>query len=1063
MIENTRNRQNDEQVSSEPLFSALRERAKELNCVYEIESILAREDKTQDEALQAVAELLPTGLQYDDIAAASIDVGATSYHGSRFQPTHWMMEAPILMQGEPAGRIRVCYLEARPVEALGPFMLEEERLLRSVADRLGHYLLYKRVRRLWQRMDAAGRDPDHAAEKGWQVVMRMLKGTDPQLARRIGRKMLNLLCAMGVAEAQEVLHRMENVEADGRENVPALRLDLEEMTLPGRPFKLAATYLTDSEILSRIQKWMQEDRAGFLFKVLSNPRSTLADIANAMHRVYHVLADGIQLSESWFKSLRVTLTHRLLTEQLEFNQVARDVVRVRDFRDVLQHVVMSTESHGKLGGKAAGLLLSYWILSRAEDELLAGIKMPRTWYVASDAVLEFFNYNELEDVWEQKFKDLATIRREYPNIIQLFKNSTYPPDLSKGLSIALDDLGPVPLVVRSSSLLEDRLGTAFSGKYKSLFLANQGSKEERLAALQDAIAEIYASLLGPDPIEYRRERGLLEFDEQMGILIQEVIGRRVGKYWVPAFAGVAFSRNEFRWSPRIRRDDGLVRMVPGLGTRAVDRVGEDFPTLLVPGQPNLRVNVDREEIIRYSANMIDALNLETNSFDTLTIQSLLRDAEGDFPMLDKVFSVQSRDLLRKPVPLLFDPEKDEVVTTFQGLVDETPFLQQVRSILTVLETAMNTPVDVEFAHDGKDFYILQCRPQSQAQDVAPAPIPQDIPPADLIFDSHRHVSNGYVPDLTHVVYVDPAAYAALPDEASLRAVGRAVSVLNGVLPKRQFVLMGPGRWGSRGDLKLGVNITYADICNTSLLVEMAWGKGKTMPDLSFGTHFFQDLVESHIRYLPLYPGESGTVFCEDFFRTSPNLLAELAPEYAYLSECIRVIDVPTCTGGRILRVLLNADLERAVAILAEPDQVAHERQTPRRGLVGAAQERHWFWRLRMAEKIAAEMDAEALGVVAVYVFGSAKNASAGPGSDIDLLIHVRQNIRQRAELLAWLDGWSRCLAEMNYLETGIRSEGLLDVHLITDEDIEQRTSWAAKIDAVTDAARPLPVGTSRRV
>jgi pyruvate, water dikinase len=292
-----------------------------------------------------------------------------------------MMEAPILVQGEQAGRVRVCYLEARPLEALGPFLLEEERLLRSIADRLGHYLLYKRVRQLWQRMDTAGRDLEDA-EKGWQVVMRMLKGTDPQLARRIGRKMLNLLCAMGVAEAQEVLHRMESADREGRDNAPALRLDLEEMTLPGRPFKLAAIHLTDTEILSRIQKWMQEDRAGFLFKVLNNPRSTLGDIANAMHRVYHVLADGIQLSESWFKSLRVTLTHRLLTEQLEFNQVAREVVRVRDFRDVLQHVVMSTESHGKLGGKAAGLLLSYWILSRSDDPAAGGrsrCRAPGTW------------------------------------------------------------------------------------------------------------------------------------------------------------------------------------------------------------------------------------------------------------------------------------------------------------------------------------------------------------------------------------------------------------------------------------------------------------------------------------------------------------------------------------------------------------------------------------------------------------------------------------------------------------------------------------------------------------
>jgi predicted nucleotidyltransferase len=375
---------------------------------------------------------------------------------------------------------------------------------------------------------------------------------------------------------------------------------------------------------------------------------------------------------------------------------------------------------------------------------------------------------------------------------------------------------------------------------------------------------------------------------------------------------------------------------------------------------------------------------------------------------------------------------------------------------------MHTPVDVEFAHDGRHFYLLQCRPQSQALDVAPAPIPQDIAAESLVFDSSRHVSNGHVPDLTHVVYVDPAAYAALPDEASLREIGRVVGRLNEILPKRQFALMGPGRWGSRGDLKLGVNVTYADICNTALLVEVAYGKGKSMPDLSFGTHFFQDLVESRIRYLPLYPEDGQTVFRADLFAESDNLLAELVPEFAHRADCVRVLDVPRSCDGRILRVLLNADLERAVGMLAAPDGSVKQPAVHPGGQADRPQEQSWFWRLRMAEKIAAELDAERFGVVALYVFGSAKNATAGPGSDIDLLIHVRHNPRQRAELLAWLDGWSRCLAEMNYLETGVRREELLDVHLLTDQDIERRTSWAAKIDALTDAARPLPLGGSVR-
>ena len=118
-------------------------------------------------------------------------------------------------------------------------------------------------------------------------------------------------------------------------------------------------------------------------------------------------------------------------------------------------------------------------------------------------------------------------------------------------------------------------------------------------------------------------------------------------------------------------------------------------------------------------------------------------------------------------------------------------------------------------------------------------------------------------------------------------------------------------------------------------------------------------------------------------------------------------------------------------------------------------EAHWRWRLRMVERIAKDLDPVRFGVKSLYVFGSVKNATAGPSSDIDLLIHDNGTGRKREELDLWLEGWSQSLAEMNYLRTGYRSKGLLDVHYVTDKDIERQTSFAVKIDAITDAARPL--------
>jgi len=379
----------------------------------------------------------------------------------------------------------------------------------------------------------------------------------------------------------------------------------------------------------------------------------------------------------------------------------------------------------------------------------------------------------------------------------------------------------------------------------------------------------------------------------------------------------------------------------------------------------------------------------------------------------------------------------------------------MQAILQLLREKLDSPVDVEFAFDGTDLYLLQCRSQSHTAEFAPAPIPPNLPRDVLLFSAHRSISNGRVPDISHIVYVDPDRYADLEDLQDLRNVGKVVGRLNKLLPKRQFVLIGPGRWGSRGDIKLGVHVTYADISNTAVLMEVARKKGNYVPELSFGTHFFQDLVESDIRYIPLYPDEPEGFLDETFLRRAPNLLPDMIPELAGLADVVHVIEIAKEGGARVLRILMNADLDEAVGIFDVPRKVPVEAPVPADVMVAAPVEAHWRWRLRMLERIAGDLDAGRFGVKSLYVFGSVKNATAGPSSDIDLLIHDGGPGRKREELDLWLDGWSRSLAETNYLRTGYKSEGLLDVHYVTDEDIEKQTSYAAKIGAVTDAARPL--------
>ena len=128
--------------------------------------------------------------------------------------------------------------------------------------------------------------------------------------------------------------------------------------------------------------------------------------------------------------------------------------------------------------------------------------------------------------------------------------------------------------------------------------------------------------------------------------------------------------------------------------------------------------------------------------------------------------------------------------------------------------------------------------------------------------------------------------------------------------------MGPGRWGSRGDIKLGVNVTYSDIKNTAMLIEIASKQGDYAPDPSFGTHFFLDLVEASIRYLPLYPEDSNTILNHEFIASSRNMLNDLIPEYSHLSDVIRVIDVTRLDANQRVTVLMNSEQKKAVAVLS---------------------------------------------------------------------------------------------------------------------------------------------------
>ncbi|MFO7810761.1 MAG: PEP/pyruvate-binding domain-containing protein, partial [Candidatus Delongbacteria bacterium] len=475
-----------------------------------------------------------------------------------------------------------------------------------------------------------------------------------------------------------------------------------------------------------------------------------------------------------------------------------------------------------------------------------------------------------------------------------------------------------------------------------------------------------------------------------------------------------------------------------------------------PGNPDLMVNVTVEEKVKYSPKILDVINLKTGEFESVELNELLSEYGSEYPGIENIVSEVDDRYLRPPRKIGHDYKSNHHIASFEGLSRNTEFVSDIKKILDVLREKYNGPIDIEFASDGTELYILQCRPQSFTEYTQPAQMPDDIFERKQLFSSEKHVPNGLIQDITHIVYVDPEKYSETGSYEELVNVGRIIGRLNKVLPKRQFVLMGPGRWGSRGDIKLGVSVTYSDINNSAMLIEIAKKRKDRIPDLSFGTHFFQDLVEANIKYLPLYPDDSETYFNDDFFTGSKNHLSQIVTDPGSLEKVVRLIDVAEASKGNNMHIYMNSDLQKAVAVLSEPSgktKLRSKKFSEEKKLV--KNDVHWKWRLTYAQEIANSVDTSRFGVKAFYIFGSVKNATAGPMSDIDIIIHFSGSKEQKHDLKNWLEGWDQCLKRVNFYNTGHDLDSILDIHFVTDKDIKNKTSYAIKIGAVTDPARPL--------
>ncbi len=628
--------------------------------------------------------------------------------------------------------------------------------------------------------------------------------------------------------------------------------------------------------------------------------------------------------EHHLREIQVVITKGLISDQLRFVGISREYFTMDDLRHIIAHRV----GRGKIGGKAAGMHLAYKILvtPHPEDKVDVSrhVTMPDSYYIGADVFYDFLSTNGLTGYMNHKYKPITQIEEEFESVKTAYMAGQFSPKVVEELSNLLKPLRGKPLIVRSSSLLEDRFETAFAGKYDSFFCPNQGTDDQNLRDLLHAIKKVYVSTLNPDALQYRKNQGLLDYDERMAILIQTVVGTRYKQYYFPTLAGVGFSHNPFRWNQKIKRKTGFLRLVWGLGTRAVDRVVDDYPRMVALSHPTLRPETSRTEIMRYSQHFVDVLDLEDNVFKTLRVVDVIGD---DYPGIQYLVSIDKGDYLHPVVALGSGLEPEKMVLTFDNLLRNTSFVAIMRTILKKLGRAYKSPVDVEFAveivpdYPYPDFkvYILQCRPLNEYIFMEKVDYPTDVPESDIIFVTHKWTPSGHVANITHIVYVNPETYDTLSDLPTKLEIGRAVSRLNSALEGKTFILLGPGRWGS-SNVDLGVKVTYADIYNTAILGEIAIQRNNETPEVSYGTHFFQDLVEAHIYPLPIYPQGEDAVFNHQFFENAPNSLAALSARDVALEKYIKVINVPEATGGKVLDVVMDGENDRAIGYLRYPTE-----------------------------------------------------------------------------------------------------------------------------------------------
>ena len=589
--------------------------------------------------------------------------------------------------------------------------------------------------------------------------------------------------------------------------------------------------------------------------------------------------------------------HRMCDIMMSRDERMRAMIKAnfkpRDYLAIRKRMIGT----GMIGGKACGMLLARKIIENRCPDIFQKLEPHDSFYIGSDVFYSFIVENRFWDlrIRQRSSEEYFTVAEEFADKLLGGKFSR---DMEEQFVKLLEYYGQDPIIVRSSSILEDGFGNAFAGKYESVFCSNSGDMDQRLEELENAVRTVYASTMSKSALDYRSRRGLQERDEQMALLVQRVSGSYYGEYYMPCVAGVGYSFSPYRFMDELDPTAGMLRLVMGLGTSAVDRTEGSYPRLVSLDNPKATTSRNCSEKHKYSQRKLELINraarqLEQVEPDTVKpylpafMKRLLFEHDHD---AERMFRERGQ-------------QRDIEFVSCQGIVEKEDLMNRMRQILSVIQKEYDYPVDTEFtinlSEDG-DYVInlLQCRPLQVYQDSVDMDIPEDTDIKDILFEcTGSSMGLSRCEKLDIIVMIDPVGYYNMPYNDKYK-VGQAVGSINWLMrgKNKKMLLMSPGRIGTSSP-ELGVPALFSDISEYEAICEISDSRAGYNPELSYGSHFFQDLVEAGILYNAIFENEKTIAYNPSLLSAYDNSVCDYDPKLASLQDIVKVYDV---SGDKII-------------------------------------------------------------------------------------------------------------------------------------------------------------------